>query len=302
MQVLLDGKKCAEHFLEKIVTSFNTHKTTIRPHLAIVMVGDDKRSEVYVNAKIKACQRVRFTTSFVQFPVSITQEKLEQELSQLNQNTDINGIIIQLPIAKHLDVNRLINLIDEKKDVDGFTAVNIGKLALNLDSFVSATPLGIMMLMDFYNINPKGKHVVIVGRSHIVGKPLSLLLSNNNALGNATVTLCHSHTQNIKAYTLQADILIAAVGSKHFIQADMVQANATVIDVGINPVYTAEKDKYMLLGDVDFESVKNKVYAITPVPGGVGKMTIAALVFNTYKAFLLQHNLLTLNTVFSLHK
>ncbi|MFT7497530.1 MAG: methylenetetrahydrofolate dehydrogenase (NADP+)/methenyltetrahydrofolate cyclohydrolase [Porticoccaceae bacterium] len=281
---LLDGKKTAADIKEEIALEVAElrKRENIVPHLAAIIVGSDGASITYVNAKVKACERVGFESSLIRLPKNTSEEELLNEISILNVDNDIDGFIVQLPLPSHIDEQKIIMAIDPEKDVDGFHPTNVGKLALNLPTFISATPYGILELLDRYNIETTGKHVVVIGRSHIVGSPMSILLAQKRKIGNATVTLTHSRTKNLKEITLQADIIIAALGIPEFLKADMVKDNVTIIDVGITRVPDSRKKSgYRLLGDVDFEEVSKKAAFITPVPGGVGPMTIAMLLKNT---------------------
>jgi methylenetetrahydrofolate dehydrogenase (NADP+)/methenyltetrahydrofolate cyclohydrolase len=281
---LLDGKKTAADIKEEIALEVAELKKreNIVPHLAAIIVGSDGASITYVNAKVKACERVGFESSLIRLPKNTSEEELLNEISILNVDNDIDGFIVQLPLPSHIDEQKIIMAIDPEKDVDGFHPTNVGKLALNLPTFISATPYGILELLNRYNIETTGKHVVVIGRSHIVGSPMSILLAQKRKIGNATVTLTHSRTKNLKEITLQADIIIAALGIPEFLKADMVKDNVTIIDVGITRVPDSRKKSgYRLLGDVDFEEVSKKAAFITPVPGGVGPMTIAMLLKNT---------------------
>lgn len=255
------------------------------PHLAAILVGSDTASETYVASKVKNCKEIGITSSLFRLDTSISEAELLQKIEALNNEKDIDGILVQLPLPKHISEEKVINMISPRKDVDGFHPVNVGNMVLGFPSFISATPYGIILMLQHYKIQTEGKHVVIIGRSNIVGTPLSVLLSRNNKYGNATVTLCHSRTKDLASICKQADILIAAIGKPKFVTADMVKENAVVIDVGINRVNDdTKKSGYALKGDVDFENVAPKSSYITPVPGGVGLMTIAALLTNTYKA------------------
>jgi methylenetetrahydrofolate dehydrogenase (NADP+)/methenyltetrahydrofolate cyclohydrolase len=281
---LLDGKKTAADIKEEIALEVAElrKRENIVPHLAAIIVGSDGASITYVNAKVKACERVGFESSLIRLPKNTSEEELLNEISILNVDNDIDGFIVQLPLPSHIDEQKIIMAIDPEKDVDGFHPTNVGKLALNLPTFISATPYGILELLNRYNIETTGKHVVVIGRSHIVGSPMSILLAQKRKIGNATVTLTHSRTKNLKEITLQADIIIAALGIPEFLKADMVKDNVTIIDVGITRVPDSRKKSgYRLLGDVDFEEVSKKAAFITPVPGGVGPMTIAMLLKNT---------------------
>jgi methylenetetrahydrofolate dehydrogenase (NADP+)/methenyltetrahydrofolate cyclohydrolase len=256
------------------------------PHLAAILVGDDGASQTYVASKEKACKAVGFTSSVYKFPAETTQEELLKTIDFLNNDPEVSGFIVQLPLPDHIDVDTVINNIDPAKDVDGFHPVNVGRMTLGQPSYLPATPNGIMEMLDRSNIETSGKHVVVVGRSNIVGTPMSILLSRKSNPGNATVTLCHSRTENLAEVCASADILVAAIGKPEFITADMVKAGATVIDVGIHRVPSDKtKSGFKLIGDVKFDEVSKKAGAITPVPGGVGPMTIVSLLQNTFKAF-----------------
>ena len=284
---LLDGKKTAADIKEEIALEVRSLKDNGKkiPHLAAIIVGNNGASITYVNAKVKACERVGFASTLIRLEKEVTEEKLLDEITNLNVDKDIDGFIVQLPLPKHIDEQKILMAIAPNKDVDGFHPTNVGKMALNLPTFISATPFGILELLERYNVETAGKHVVVLGRSHIVGSPMSILLSQKRKVGNATVTMCHSRTKNLKEMTLQADIVIAAIGIPEFLKADMVKDNVTVIDVGITRVDDASKKSgYRLLGDVAFEEVAKKAAFITPVPGGVGPMTIAMLLKNTLLA------------------
>ena len=285
--ILLNGKKTAADIKEEIALEVrelkdNGHKT---PHLAAIIVGNNGASITYVNAKVKACERVGFESTLIRLPEEVTENDLLNEIAILNIDNDIDGFIVQLPLPKHIDEQKVLMAVNPDKDVDGFHPTNVGKMALNLPTFISATPFGILELLDRYNVETSGKHVVILGRSHIVGSPMSILLSQKRKVGNATVTMCHSRTKNLKELTLQADIIIAAIGIPEFLKADMVKNNVTVIDVGITRLAdSSKKSGFRLVGDVAFEEVSKKSEFITPVPGGVGPMTIAMLLKNTLLA------------------
>jgi methylenetetrahydrofolate dehydrogenase (NADP+)/methenyltetrahydrofolate cyclohydrolase len=284
---LLDGKKTAADIKEEIALEVRSLKDNGKkiPHLAAIIVGNNGASITYVNAKVKACERVGFASTLIRLEEEVTEEKLLDEITNLNVDKDIDGFIVQLPLPKHINEQKILMAIAPNKDVDGFHPTNVGKMALNLPTFISATPFGILELLERYNVETAGKHVVVLGRSHIVGSPMSILLSQKRKVGNATVTMCHSRTKNLKEMTLQADIVIAAIGIPEFLKADMVKDNVTVIDVGITRVDDASKKSgYRLLGDVAFEEVAKKAAFITPVPGGVGPMTIAMLLKNTLLA------------------
>ena len=284
---LLDGKKTAADIKEEIALEVRSLKDNGKktPHLAAIIVGNNGASITYVNAKVKACERVGFESTLIRLTEKATEEELLNEISILNIDKDIDGFIVQLPLPKHIDEQKILMAVDPNKDVDGFHPTNVGKMALNLPTFISATPFGILELLERYNVETSGKHVVVLGRSHIVGSPMSILLSQKRKVGNSTVTMCHSRTKNLKEITLQADIVIAAIGIPEFLKADMVKDNVTVIDVGITRVGdSSKKSGYRLLGDVAFDEVAKKSEFITPVPGGVGPMTIAMLLKNTLLA------------------
>ena len=256
-----------------------------RPHLAAVLVGHDGGSESYVKGKMRACEEVGFKSSLIRYEDDVTEEELLKKVQELNEDPDIDGFIVQLPLPKHISEQKVIEAIDPKKDVDGFHPQNVGRMAIGLPAFVSATPQGILELLKRYEIETEGKHCVIVGRSNIVGRPLSILMSQKGDPGNATVTVCHSRTPNIEEICRQADILVAAIGSPGFVKEDMVKNGAVVIDVGTTRVPSkVTKSGWKLRGDVDFDNVVPKTSYITPVPGGVGPMTITSLIINTLKA------------------
>lgn len=260
------------------------------PHLVAVLVGNNGASETYVASKVKACQEVGFKSTLIRLEENISSLKLLDVIVDLNKDPDVHGILVQLPLPKHISEEEVINTIDPNKDVDGFHPNNIGRMILGHPTFIPATPYGIMLLLEHYKIETKGKHAVVVGRSNIVGRPISILLSENRPQGNCTVTICHSHTKNIKEICQSADIIIAALGRPLFITADMVKEGAVIVDVGITRVPdSSKKSGYRIAGDVDFENVAPKCSFITPVPGGVGPMTIAALMKNTFKACALKH-------------
>jgi len=285
--ILLDGKKTSADIKEEIALEVRELKNNgaDTPHLAAVIVGNDGASITYVNAKVKACERVGFESTLIRLPEDTTEEDLLNEIEILNIDKDIDGFIVQLPLPKHIDEQKILMAIDPDKDVDGFHPTNVGKMALNLPTFISATPFGILELLERYKVETSGKHVVVLGRSHIVGSPMSILLSQKRKVGNATVTMCHSRTKNLKEITLQADIIIAAIGIPEFLKADMVKDNVTVVDVGITRLAdSSKKSGFRLVGDVAFDEVSKKSDFITPVPGGVGPMTIAMLLKNTLLA------------------
>ena len=285
---ILDGKKTSEALKQEIAEEVKQLKAEGKkvPHLAAVLVGDDGASLTYVGSKVKACEQVGFESTLVKLPANISEEALLQEIEKLNANPEINGYIVQLPLPKHIDEQKILLAIDPTKDVDGFHPANFGRMALDMEAFIPATPFGIMELLKRYEVPTKGKHVVVVGRSHIVGRPISILLSQKGAQGNATVTLTHSHTPNLAELTRQADIVVMALGIPEFLKGDMVKEGVTVIDVGITRLKDDSTHKgYRIVGDVAFDEVKEKASYITPVPGGVGPMTIAMLLKNTLLAY-----------------
>jgi len=284
---ILDGKKAAQSIRDEL--KLDTAQLAVEgkklPHLVAILVGNNGASETYVAAKVKACEEVGLKSTLIRLEDSITETKLLDEIQELNTDPDIDGILVQLPLPKHISDEAVIHAIDPDKDVDGFHPVSVGKMVQGLPTYISATPYGIALLLEHYNIDTKGKHAVVVGRSNIVGRPMSILLSSNSKYGNCTVTICHSHTKDLGAFCRDADIIIAALGRPQFITADMVKEGAIIVDVGITRIADAtRKSGFRLVGDVDYESVAPKCSWITPVPGGVGPMTIAALMKNTYKA------------------
>lgn len=282
--ILIDGKKISLELQAEIAIEVKEliAQGKKQPHLAAILVGDDPASQTYVNNKVKACQNVGFKSTLVKFEPNVSEQKLLAKIEELNNDADIDGYIVQLPLPRHISEQKIIEAIKPSKDVDGFHPINVGRLVLNLPTYVSATPFGIVQLLERYNIPTDGKHCVVIGRSNIVGSPMSILMAKNTNFGNCTVTLCHSHTQNLKEYTLNADIIIAAIGKPNFVTADMVKQGAVIIDVGINRVDDASLPKgFKLVGDVKFDEVSLKASYITPVPGGVGPMTIASLIKNT---------------------
>ncbi len=284
---LIDGKETAKQIKMEIATEVAAmiDRGEDGPHLAAVIVGDDPASHTYVNAKEKACREVGFMSSVYRLPADAPESEVLELVDFLNNDEQIDGFIVQLPLPDHIDENKVIQRIRPEKDVDGFHPVNVGRMALNLPSYISATPYGILQLIERYRIPTDGKKVVVLGRSNIVGSPMSILLSRKAYPGNATVTLCHSRTKNIKALCRSADILVVAIGRQHFVTEDMVKKDAVVIDVGIHRIPSDEtKSGFRLVGDVDFELVSKKASLITPVPGGVGPMTIVSLLMNTLKA------------------
>ncbi|MGC9374147.1 MAG: bifunctional methylenetetrahydrofolate dehydrogenase/methenyltetrahydrofolate cyclohydrolase FolD [Bacteroidales bacterium] len=284
---IIDGKKISSQIKEEIAQEVEKIKENEGkiPHLAAIIVGHDGASETYVGHKEKACQQVGFNSTVVRFEDDIAEDTLLRKVDELNKNTDIDGIIVQLPLPKHISEQKIIENIDPRKDVDGFHPINIGRMVIGLPSYVSATPAGIVELIKRYNIETSGKDVVIIGRSNIVGKPISILLSQKSEYGNATVTLTHSRTKNLKEIVSRADIVIAALGKAEFLTADMVKEGAVIIDVGITRVKSDKTNSgWKLLGDVKFDEVSKKASYITPVPGGVGPMTIVSLLQNTLKS------------------
>ena len=285
--VLLDGKKTSQELKEEIAASVAVLRQQGKkvPHLAAVIVGNDGASLTYVSSKVRACEQVGFQSTLVKLPEDTTEEALLEKVKELNANEDIDGYIVQLPLPKHIDEEKVLLAVDPKKDVDGFHPANFGRMALELESFIPATPYGIMQLLERYDIDTQGKHAIVIGRSHIVGRPISILLSQKGKYANATVTLAHSRTTDLKNLVLQADIVVSALGIPNFVTADMIKPGAVVVDVGITRVSDAEAPKgYRIVGDVDFDQVAPKASFITPVPGGVGPMTIAMLLKNTLLA------------------
>ncbi len=284
---LIDGKATAAAIKQEIAQEVSemVARGEKRPHLAAILVGHDGGSETYVAAKVKACEECGFTSTLLRFEDTITEEELLTQVDKLNKDADVDGFIVQLPLPKHIDSQKVIEAVDYRKDVDGFNPVNVGRLSIGLPCFVSATPMGIMDLLDRYKVPTKGKHCVVLGRSNIVGKPVASLMMQKTQPGNATVTVCHSASENLKEICASADILIAAIGSPEFVTADMVKEGATVIDVGTTRVPDAtRKSGFKLKGDVKFDEVAPKCSFITPVPGGVGPMTICSLMKNTLLA------------------
>jgi methylenetetrahydrofolate dehydrogenase (NADP+)/methenyltetrahydrofolate cyclohydrolase len=285
--ILLDGKKTSQELKQEIAAEVAEMRQQGQkvPHLAAVIVGNDGASLTYVSSKVRSCEQVGFESTLVRLPEDTTQEDVLKEVAALNANEAIDGYIVQLPLPSHLDEEEVLLAIDPKKDVDGFHPTNFGRMALELESFIPATPFGIMQLLERYKVDTSGKHAVVIGRSHIVGRPISILLSQKGDFANATVTVAHSRTKDLKALLNQADIIISALGVPNFVKADMVKPGAVVIDVGITRVEDASRPKgYRIVGDVDFEQVAKKASYITPVPGGVGPMTIAMLLKNTLLA------------------
>ena len=283
----IDGKQTAQQIREEIAQQVVTIKEQGGkvPHLAAILVGNNPASEAYVRNKVKDCEAVGFGSTLVRFETDVTEEALLEKVEEINRNDEIDGLIVQLPLPDHITSEKVTFAIRPEKDVDGFHPINVGRMAKGLPAFIAATPLGILQLLERYEIDTEGKRCVVIGRSDIVGTPMSLLMSRKGYPGNCTVTMCHSRTQNMAEIARQADILIAAIGRARFVTADMVKEGAVVIDVGINRVENASrKSGYALVGDVDFDTVAEKCSYITPVPGGVGPMTRAALLYNTLLA------------------
>ena len=285
---ILDGKQTANDI--KAELAIRVDQLILQgkrpPHLAAVLVGNDGASLTYVGSKVRSCERIGYESTLIQLPEETTEAELLQQIDRLNANAAVDGFIVQLPLPKHIDEEKVLMAIDPHKDVDGFHPTNFGKMALDMESFIPATPYGIMELLRRYQIDISGKHAVVIGRSHIVGRPMSILLSRKSSPGNATVTLTHSRTKNLASITKEADIVVSALGVPNFLKEDMVKKGAIIIDVGITRVPDASHPKgYVITGDVDYERVKEKASFITPVPGGVGPMTIAMLLQNTYLAY-----------------
>ncbi len=285
--IILDGKKTSNDIKAEIAESVKqiVAKRSRPPHLAAVIVGDDGASLTYVGSKVRACKRVGFDSTLIKLPESISENELLEKVDELNNDENIDGYIVQLPLPKHIDSQKILMAVDANKDVDGFHPTNFGKMALSLPTFISATPFGIMELLKRYNVETSGKHTVVIGRSDIVGRPISILMSQKSNPGNSTVTLAHSRTKNIEDLTKQADIIISALGVPNFVKAEMVKDGAVIVDVGITRVADNSAKGYKIVGDVDYENVSKKSSFITPVPGGVGPMTIAMLLKNTLLAY-----------------
>lgn len=289
---ILDGKLAAQAVKEQLREAVEGLIAVGKrvPHLAAILIGDNGASATYVAAKVKACEETGFTSTLLRYETSISEAQLLEKITELNNNPSIDGILVQLPLPAHIAEEAVIKAIDPAKDVDGFHPVNLGKMVQGQPGFIPATPYGIMLLLEHFQIETAGKHAVVIGRSNIVGRPMSILLSGNNQPGNCTVTLCHSRTKELEAHCKQADIIVAALGKPEFLQASMVKEGAVVIDVGITRVKDdSKKSGFRLLGDVHFESVAPRCSWITPVPGGVGPMTIAALLKNTFQACQQRH-------------
>lgn len=290
--MLLKGKETANQIKEEIAKEVEAivNSGVRAPHLVAILVGEDGASKTYVKNKELACQKVGFSSTLIRLPEETTEDELLKKIDEINNDDSIDGMIVQLPLPKHISENKVTQAIHPAKDVDGFHDVSIGKLTKGQDTFISATPYGIIQLLDRYNIETKGKHCVVIGRSNIVGRPMSILMSRSGNPGNCTVTVCHRHTQNLEAFTKMADILIVAVGIPEFVTGDMVKEGATVIDVGITRVDADNAKGYVLKGDVHFESAEKVAGYITPVPGGVGPMTIIGLMQNTLKSHQAKFN------------
>ena len=285
--IILDGKKTSNDIKAEIAESVKeiVAKGARPPHLAAVIVGDNGASLTYVGSKVRACKRVGFESTLIKLPESISENELLEKVNELNNDENIDGYIVQLPLPKHIDSQKILIAVDADKDVDGFHPTNFGKMALSLSTFISATPFGIMELLKRYDVETSGKHTVVIGRSDIVGRPISILMSQKSIPGNSTVTLAHSRTKNIDELTKQADIIISALGVPNFVKEDMVKDGAVIVDVGITRVADGSEKGYKIVGDVDYENVSKKSSYITPVPGGVGPMTIAMLLKNTLLAY-----------------
>lgn len=284
---LIDGRKVSEEIYQSLKVEVDKIKAEGGkvPHLAAVLVGNNPASQTYVNAKVKACEQVGFGSTLVKLDENISEETLLASIKQLNENPDIDGFIVQLPLPHQINENKVTQAIAPYKDVDGFHPTNLGRMVLNLPSYLPATPFGIVKLLEAYQIETAGKHCVVIGRSHIVGSPMSILLARNSNPGNCTVTLCHSRTNDLAHYTKQADIIILALGKPYFLKKEMIKEGVVVIDVGISRVETTTtKSGFKLAGDADFDDIAEKCSYITPVPGGVGPMTIASLMYNTLLA------------------
>ena len=285
--IVLDGKKISNDIKTEIAVSVKEiiAKGARPPHLAAVIVGDDGASLTYVGSKVRACKRVGFESTLIKLPESISENELLEKVNELNNDENIDGYIVQLPLPKHIDSQKILMAVNADKDVDGFHPTNFGKMALSLPTFISATPFGIMELLKRYDVETSGKHTVVIGRSDIVGRPISILMSQKSNPGDSTVTLAHSRTKNIEELIKQADIIISALGVPNFVKEDMVKDGAVIVDVGITRVADGSDKGYKIVGDVDYENVSKKSSYITPVPGGVGPMTIAMLLKNTLLAY-----------------
>jgi methylenetetrahydrofolate dehydrogenase (NADP+) / methenyltetrahydrofolate cyclohydrolase len=284
---ILDGKKVSQEIKNEIAAEVAKMKANGEkvPHLAAVIVGNDGASLTYVGSKVKACEEVGFESTLIKMPSTTSEKELLKKIEELNQDTTIDGFIVQLPLPPQIDTQEILMAVDPSKDVDGFHPENFGKMALDMSTFIPATPFGILELLERYNVQTQGKHTVVIGRSHIVGRPMSILMGRKGFPGNSTVTLTHSHTKNINQITTQADIIITALGVPNYLKAEMIKDDAVIIDVGITRLADDTNEKgYRIVGDVDFENVVKKASYITPVPGGVGPMTIAMLLKNTLLA------------------
>jgi methylenetetrahydrofolate dehydrogenase (NADP+) / methenyltetrahydrofolate cyclohydrolase len=287
--LLLDGKTASQTVRKNLgeATKKLLEQGKRAPHLAAILTGNNGASETYVASKVKTCGEIGYKSTLIRLEETVKEQELLQKITELNNDDDVDGILVQLPLPKHISEAKVINSVNPEKDVDGFHPVSVGRMVQGLDTYIPATPYGIMLMLEHYKLETKGKHAVVIGRSNIVGRPMSILLSSHLPYGNCTVTVCHSHTVNLKEITLQADIIIAALGRAEFVKAEMVKEGAIVIDVGITRVEDAtSKTGYRIKGDVDFENVSPKASAISPVPGGVGPMTIAGLMKNTMDAYV----------------
>jgi len=285
--IILDGRKTSNDIKDEIAVAVKEIVAggSRTPHLAAVIVGEDGASLTYVGSKVRACKKVGFDSTLVKLSKNTTEDELLKKVDELNNDSAIDGYIVQLPLPSHIDSQKILMAVDPTKDVDGFHPTNFGKMTLNLPTFISATPYGIIELLERYNVKTEGKHTVVIGRSDIVGRPISILMSRKSNTGNSTVTLAHSRTKNIAELTKQADIIISALGCPNFVKADMVKEGVVVVDVGITRVKDDSEKGYKIVGDVDFDNVSKKASHITPVPGGVGPMTIAMLLKNTLQAY-----------------
>ena len=284
---IMDGKLVYQAFKYRLKqqTEVRISEGKKIPHLAAILIGNNGASETYISSKVKSCSEIGFKSTLIRLSESISEIQLLNKLTELNEDFDVDGILVQLPLPKHISEQKVIETIYPSKDVDGFHPESVGRMVQGLPTFYPATPYGILLLLEHYKVETKGKHVVVIGRSNIVGRPISIMLSKNEYPGNATVTVCHSHTSHLNEICLQADIIIAALGKPEFLKADMVKQGAVVVDVGITRVEDQRKKSgFSIKGDVDFQDVSDKCSFITPVPGGVGPMTIAALMMNTFKA------------------
>ncbi|MEC7568188.1 MAG: bifunctional methylenetetrahydrofolate dehydrogenase/methenyltetrahydrofolate cyclohydrolase FolD [Bacteroidota bacterium] len=286
--IILDGKKTSNDIKSELSVLVDElmKKGKRPPHLAAVLVGNDGASLTYVGSKVRSCEKIGYQSTLIHLPETTSEDELLEQIHSLNNDKEIDGFIVQLPLPKHIDEEKVLMAVNPHKDVDGFHPTNFGKMALDMESFIPATPYGIVELLDRYKIDISGKHAVVIGRSNIVGRPMSILLSRKSSPGNATVTLTHSRTKNLETITKEADIIVSALGVPNFLTQDMIKEGAIIIDVGITRVPDDSKPKgYVITGDVDYENVKDKASYITPVPGGVGPMTIAMLLQNTYHAY-----------------